>query len=68
MQWLILLQKEMVENWRNFKWIWVPLVFILLAIMDPISTYYLPQILEAVGGLPEGAVFEIQIHFLEKLS
>ncbi|MFC0301299.1 ABC transporter permease [Virgibacillus soli] len=59
MQWLILLQKEMVENWRNFKWIWVPLVFILLAIMDPISTYYLPQILEAVGGLPEGAVFEI---------
>lgn len=59
MQWTTLFQKEMMESWRNFKWIWLPLVILLLAIMDPIQTYYMPTILEATGGLPEGAVFEI---------
>ncbi|WP_077624345.1 ABC transporter permease [Sediminibacillus massiliensis] len=59
MQWITILKKEMLENWRNIKWIWVPLVFVVLSIMDPLSTYYLPQILESVGGLPEGSVFEI---------
>lgn len=59
MQWSVLFKKEMLENWRNFKWVWVPLVFILLSVMDPISTYYLPQIIDSVGGMPEGAVFEM---------
>ena len=58
MQWRVLFKKEMIENWRNKKWIWVPLVIILLAIMDPISNYYMPQILESVGGLPDGTVLE----------
>ncbi|WP_052158931.1 ABC transporter permease [Halobacillus sp. BBL2006] len=59
MQWMILFRKEILESWRNFKWIWVPLVFILLSIIDPLSTYYLPQILKATGGLPEGATINI---------
>src|SRR5690625_4620756 len=59
MQWVTLFKKEMLENWRNFKWIWVPRVITLLAIMDPITTYYMPLILDSVGGLPEGAIFEI---------
>lgn len=59
MQWTTLLRNEMLENWRNFKWIWVPLVMILIAITDPISTYYLPQIIDAVGGLPEGSVISL---------
>ncbi|RYG73262.1 ABC transporter permease [Lentibacillus lipolyticus] len=59
MQWLTLLQKEMTENVRNVKWIWVPLIMILIAIMDPLSNYYLPQIIDAAGGMPEGA--EIQL-------
>ncbi|WP_226035350.1 ABC transporter permease [Aquibacillus saliphilus] len=59
MQWMTIFKKEMLEYWRNFKWIWVPLVFILIAIMDPITTYYLPKILDTVGGLPDGAVFEM---------
>src|SRR5699024_4445018 len=50
---------ELLENWRNKKWIWVPLVTILLSIMDPITSYYLPQIIDAVGGMPEGTVFEV---------
>ncbi|GGD01705.1 hypothetical protein GCM10007216_35540 [Thalassobacillus devorans] len=59
MQFLTVFKREMLESGRNFKWIWVPLVFILLGLSDPLSTYYLPQIIESVGGLPEGASFEI---------
>ncbi|RWZ58201.1 ABC transporter permease [Halobacillus fulvus] len=59
MQWLTIFRKECLESTRNFKWMWVPLVFILLCIVDPLTTYYLPQILEATGGLPEGSTFEI---------
>ncbi|MGP4079637.1 ABC transporter permease [Pseudalkalibacillus sp. R45] len=55
MQWLAVFRRENLENWRNFKWIWVPIVFILLGVMDPISMYYLPKIIEATGGLPDGA-------------
>lgn len=58
-QWLVIFSKEQKEMLRNYKWIWVPLVFILLGAMQPITSYYLPQILESLGGLPEGAVFEI---------
>lgn len=58
-QWAILYNKEMVEMWRNYKWIWVPLVFLLLGIMQPITTYFMPELLEAAGGLPEGTVIEI---------
>lgn len=58
-QWFILLNKEFLEMARNFKLIWVPIVFILLGAMDPLTTYYLPEIINSVGGLPEGAVFEI---------
>ncbi|HLR43375.1 MAG TPA: ABC transporter permease subunit [Pseudogracilibacillus sp.] len=59
MQWLTLFQKEVLDNWENKKWIWVPLVFILLMMMDPLSYYYLPEIIEIAGGVPEGTVFEI---------
>ncbi|MGP4042072.1 ABC transporter permease [Gracilibacillus sp. D59] len=59
MQWITIFKKELLEDWRNFKWVWVPLVFVIICIMDPLSTYYLPQILESVGGMPEGAVIEV---------
>jgi ABC-2 type transport system permease protein len=58
-QWIVMYNKEMLEMWRSFKWLWVPLVFILLGIMQPVTTYYLPQILESAGSLPEGTVIEI---------
>ncbi len=35
---------------REFKVIWLPLVFILLGITQPVVSYYLPSILEALGG------------------
>ena len=60
-QWITLFNKEMLEMSRNFKWIWVPIVFILIAIQEPLTMYYLPQIIESFGGLPEGAVIEMPV-------
>ncbi len=60
-QWVTLFQKEILEMWRNFKWIWVPITFILLGVTEPLTSYYLPQILDTLGGLPEGSKIEIPI-------
>ena len=45
-------QKEMLELIRSYKLAWIPVVFIILGIMQPLSTYYMPQILEASGNVP----------------
>lgn len=58
-QWMTLFNKEILEMTRNYKWIWVPITFILLGVMDPLTSYYMPQIIEAAGGLPEGTKIEI---------
>lgn len=58
-QWCVLFGKEMLEMRRNLKWLWVPIVFILLGIMQPVVYYFMPQILQAAGGLPEGAIIDI---------
>jgi ABC-2 type transport system permease protein len=58
-QWFTLFQKELLEMWRNYKWIWVPITYILLGVSEPLTTYYMPQLIKSFGGLPEGAVFEI---------
>lgn len=60
-QWLVLFSKEQKEMLKNYKWIWVPLVFMILGMMQPISSYYLPEILEKFGGLPDGTVLEIPV-------
>ncbi|MEH7014359.1 ABC transporter permease [Neobacillus niacini] len=58
-QWMTLFQKEILEMWRNFKWIWVPITFILLGVSEPLTSYYLPQIIKSFGGLPEGSIIDI---------
>lgn len=58
-QWLTLFNKEWLEMSRNYKIIWIPAVFALLGITQPISTYYMPQLIEEFGELPEGAVISI---------
>ncbi|MFC6333416.1 ABC transporter permease [Paenibacillus septentrionalis] len=50
----ILLVKELRESWRSFKLIWIPIVFILLGVSDPLMNYYMEDILQAVGNMPEG--------------
>lgn len=63
----VLLKKEWRENVRNFKVFWIPAVFILLAIMEPVSNYFLPQILDSVGNLPEGTVLEFPTPLPEQI-
>lgn len=55
----VLFQKEFRENVRNFKILWIPLVFLLFGISEPLMNYYLPQILNAVGNMPEGTVIQL---------
>ncbi|WP_147534900.1 ABC transporter permease [Bacillus marasmi] len=59
MQWATIFQKENLEMWRNFKWIWFPISFMLLGVSEPLSVYYMPQIIDSLGGMPEGTVIEI---------
>lgn len=50
----VLLQKEFREAWRSWKFLWIPLVFALLGMSDPLTNYYMMDILNAVGNIPEG--------------
>lgn len=47
---IVLIKKEFVQMVRDFKVIWLPIVFIFLGATQPIVTHYLPSILEALGG------------------
>lgn len=49
----VLYRKEMLEMTRSYKLIWIPVVFIILGIMQPLTTYYLPEILKASGDVPQ---------------
>ncbi|MBP3965474.1 ABC transporter permease [Paenibacillus lignilyticus] len=58
-RWLVLFGKEWTELIRSYKLVWVPLVYILFGAMQPVSTYFLPDILAHAGNLPEGALISI---------
>lgn len=58
-KWWVLFRKEMLELIRNYKMMWMPIVFILLGLTEPLSSYYLPEIVESIGDLPEGTVISI---------
>ncbi|RST76427.1 ABC transporter permease [Siminovitchia acidinfaciens] len=58
---ITLFKKEWLEAWRDKKLIWLPVVLCLLAVSQPISTYFMPEILEMAGNLPEGAVIDIPV-------
>ncbi|MBM0067897.1 ABC transporter permease [Alkalicoccobacillus gibsonii] len=58
-QWIVLYRKELLEMIRNYKMLWIPIVFILLGVMQPISSYFMPELLDTFGGLPEGTVLEM---------
>lgn len=53
----VLLLKEWRENIRNFKLFWIPIVFILFGILEPVTNHFLPQIMKSVGNLPDGTDF-----------
>lgn len=58
-RYIVMVQKELLELIRSFKLLWVPLVFVLLGIMQPVSMHLMPLLLEKAGNLPQGAVIAI---------
>lgn len=52
-----LIKKEWSENLRNYKILWIPLVFIIFGIIEPLTNRYLPEIMQQVGNMPEGTDF-----------
>ncbi|WP_342515175.1 ABC transporter permease subunit [Sporosarcina sp. FSL K6-1522] len=54
----VLLRKEWREQTRNFKILWIPLVFMIFGVMEPITNHFLPEIMKSVGGMPEGTEFQ----------
>jgi ABC-2 type transport system permease protein len=52
--WTVLSVKEFRESWRSFKLLWMPLLFLFLGVSDPLSNYYMEDLLAAVGNMPEG--------------
>ncbi|MBB3128393.1 ABC-2 type transport system permease protein [Paenibacillus rhizosphaerae] len=58
-QFLLFFRKEMLEMGRSFKWLWVPLVFLMLGIMQPVVTRFMPVILESSGNMPKGMTITI---------
>lgn len=51
---MILLKKEWLEMVRSFRILWLPLLFILLGISDPLTNYYMEDILQTFGNMPDG--------------
>lgn len=45
-------RKEMLEMLRSYKLLWIPVVFVLLGVMQPLTSYYLPDLLKASGEFP----------------
>src|SRR5699024_11946319 len=41
------------------KMLWIPIVFGLLGVMETVSAYYMPEILQTRGGRPEGTILEM---------
>ncbi|HEY2491492.1 MAG TPA: ABC transporter permease subunit [Paenibacillus sp.] len=48
----IFYRKEMLEMSRSFKLLWIPVVFAILGIMQPIVSVFMPDILQMSGGVP----------------
>lgn len=55
----VLLQKECSSLWKSKKIIWLPIVFMLLCAMQPITLYFMDDILKIGGSLPEGAIIQM---------
>lgn len=52
-QTLYIYRKELLGMARSYQLLWIPVVFMLLVVMQPVTSYYLPDILAASGSVPE---------------
>ncbi|MGF7534673.1 ABC transporter permease [Bacillus mexicanus] len=51
---MTLLQKEWLEGWKSGKLIWLPIAMMIVGLTQPLTIYYLPEIIEHGGNLPDG--------------
>ncbi|MBY8911888.1 ABC transporter permease [Bacillus sp. YC2] len=56
---MAVMQKEWLESWKNGKLIWLPVAMMIIGIMEPLSVYYMPDIIAHAGNLPAGSVIDI---------
>jgi len=54
---MALSKKELTQMTKEFKIVWLPIVFILLGLTQPIVMYYMPVILQSMGGV-EGIMID----------
>lgn len=47
---IVLTKKEFSQMMRDYKVMWLPIIFIILGLTQPIVTYFLPSILESLDG------------------
>lgn len=55
---LSMIKKEFIEIIKNFKLLSICILFIILGALQPITYYYLPDILE-LAEMPEGTIFQM---------
>lgn len=55
----VLIKKELVGLWKSKKIIYIPVVFMLYMVIQPITNYFMEDILKMGGGLPDGAIFSM---------
>ncbi len=53
----VLMKKELREHIRNYKVLWIPIVFIIFGILQPVSNHFLPEIMQSVGNMPDDVEF-----------
>lgn len=58
---MALLQKEFLGLWRSKKCIWMPIVFMLYCVLQPLTYYFMDDILRLGGNLPEGTIIKMPL-------
>jgi len=56
-----LVNKEYLGILRSKKIIWLPIVFMLMTLTQPLTLYYMEDILKMGGGLPEGSILQMPV-------
>ncbi|PNB37357.1 hypothetical protein C1X64_39960, partial [Pseudomonas sp. GW456-E7] len=51
---MTLVEKEWLEGWKSGKLIWLPIAMMIVGLTQPLTIYYMPEIIEHGGNLPDG--------------
>lgn len=51
---ITLLQKEWLDGWKSGKLIWLPIAMMIVGLTQPLTIYFMPEIIEHGGNLPDG--------------